>query len=276
MTKSGGIILQSVNVSLRNYLIQQGWQAAAMGAEAILDLPWRGKRSVRELARRGRRHGSVQEVENTCTNQAKLAQLIEQSPSRQGVQLKHIERPDFNDSTRLFVFESADQQWLGGVTISVNTASSAHTELLIRHQDAPVGVMEALTTAIAQQLTCDGFTQLSLGNVLLVDTLENKSLFAQHYHPNEVWLRSQMMFKLSKRFDFAYNSSGLWKFKNKFSPRWEPLYLMSSKRISMLTVAEMIHATGYPKLVWNRLLKLEPTHPKNETPQTEAEAVTLS
>ena len=58
-----GFVLQSCGLPLRDYLIQQGCQVAPMGAEAVLDLPWRGKRSVRELARRGRRHGTIREIE---------------------------------------------------------------------------------------------------------------------------------------------------------------------------------------------------------------------
>ncbi len=54
-----GFVLQNCSLPLRDYLIQQGCQVAAMGAEGVINLPWRGKRSARELAGRGRRHGSV-------------------------------------------------------------------------------------------------------------------------------------------------------------------------------------------------------------------------
>ena len=264
---TNGVILQSVNVGLRNYLLQQGWHAAAMGSEAILDLPWRGKRSVRELARRGRRHGIVQEVENNYSNKGKLAQLIHRSPSRQGAQLKYTERPNFDESTRLFVFETAEKQWLGAITISTNTATSAHTELLIRHKEAPTGIMEALITAITQQLTSEGFMQLSLGNVPILPTAENKALFAQHRHPNELWLWSQLMLKFGQGLNFAYNAAGLWHFKNKFSPRWEPLYLVASKRISWRMIMGLVQATGYLKLVQSSLSNLLPPLPKINWPQ---------
>ncbi|MEM7119497.1 MAG: phosphatidylglycerol lysyltransferase domain-containing protein [Chloroflexota bacterium] len=273
---TNGVILQSVNVGLRDYLLQQGWYAAAMGAEAILDLPWRGKRSVRELARRGRRHGTIQEVENSHRNQAKLAKLMRRSPSRQGIQLKYTERPDFDDSTRLFVFATAEQQWLGAITISTNAASSAHTELLIRHQDAPTGIMEALITAITQQLADEGFIQLSLGNVPPLPTAENDALFAQHRHPNDLWRRSQWMFKLGQRFNFAYSAKGLRRFKNKFSPRWEPLYLVASTRISWRMIAGLVQATGYLRLVQNSLSKLWPTLPTIQWRRPSTEVVALS
>ena len=272
---SNGVVLQSINVALRDYLIGQGWQAAALGAEAILDLPWRGKRSVRELARRGRRHGTIQEVENNLANQAKLSQLIGQSSARQKVQLSYIERPKFDESTRLFVFETAEKQWLGAITLSINSAKVAHTELLLRHQNAPVGIMEALITAISQQLTEEGFTQLSLGNVPLVSTAENAELFAQHRHPQELWLRSQLMFKLSRGFNFAYNAEGLWNFKNKFTPRWEPLYLVSSTRLSWLTILGLIWSTGYLKLVRSSLSNLWPSLPKFQWPRLTTDGTEL-
>ncbi|MEM7346458.1 MAG: phosphatidylglycerol lysyltransferase domain-containing protein, partial [Chloroflexota bacterium] len=253
-----GFVLQSCNVALRDYLIEQGCQAAPMGAEAILDLPWRGKRSVRELARRGRRHGTIREVKFSRGNQNKLAQLMRQSPSRQGTQLKHTERSAFDETTRCFVFETAEQKWVGAITLSTVATNYAHTELLLRHKDAPVGIMEALVTAITQQLEKEGVEHLSLGNVTPLPIEENEKIFAAHRHPKELWERSQMMFRLGRAFNFAYNADGLWKFKNKFSPRWEPLYLCASPRLSWITVAGLMQAMGYNDLVWEQLLQAWP------------------
>ena len=79
---SNGVVLQSINVALRDYLIGQGWQAAALGAEAILDLPWRGKRSVRELARRGRRQAKrAESIAQVLTRLQKKAELAWDLPS---------------------------------------------------------------------------------------------------------------------------------------------------------------------------------------------------
>jgi len=104
-----GFVLQSCNLAIRDFLIAQGCQVAPMGAEAILDLPWRGKRSVRELARRGRRHGIVREIEVTPGNQRKLDTLIKHSPSRQSATLNYTERTDFDSTLRCFVFETAEK-----------------------------------------------------------------------------------------------------------------------------------------------------------------------
>ena len=242
-----GFVLQSCGLPLRDYLIRQGCQVAAMGAEAVLDLPWRGKRSVRELARRGRRHGVVREIEFSPLHQNKLAHLIGDAPSRQGAQLQHTERAGFDAGTRCFIFETVEKKWLGAITLSTVAPNYVHTELLLRHQEAPVGIMEGMISAIAQQLAQEGVRQLSLGNVTPLPAAESETIFAAHRHPNELWTRSQLSFRLGRALNFAYNAEGLWRFKNK-------LYLCASPRLSWATVAGLIQATGYFNLVWSRLL----------------------
>jgi len=253
-TLPNGFVLQSCGLHLRDYLLQQGCQAAPMGAEAILDLPWRGKRSVRDLARRGRRHGFVREIELGPQQQHKLARLIKSSSARQGVQLRHTERTAFDASTRCFVFETVEKAWVGAITLSRNAPHTFHTELLLRHREAPVGIMEALITAIAEQLTLENVRHLSLGAVTPIPEAAIDGILAPSRHLDELWRRSQLAFRLARGFNFAFNAEGLWRFKNKFSPRWEPLYLCASPRLNWTTMAGLLQATGYVDLVKERLL----------------------
>jgi hypothetical protein len=239
-----GFVLQSVNLALRNYLHEQGAQSAPMGTEAILDLPWRGKRSVRELARRGRRHGAVREVELNRGNQLSLVLLIQESAARQDVQLRHIERANFDESTRCFVLETPEKKWLGAITISKINAVYYHTEMLLRRADAPTGVMEALVTAIVQTLTTEGTQHLSLGTVSPIPAEEMKKIFIPHRRSSDPWLLSQIAFRVGRNLKFVFNADGLWRFKNKFSPRWEPLYLVSSSKLSLATVIGLLNEIG--------------------------------
>lgn len=244
-----GFVLKSCPVPVRDYLIEQGCEAAPMGLEAILDLPWRGKQSVRRLARLGLRHGAVSEVECTVANQQKLAQLINKTPRSRRVRLRYTERPTFDASVRCFVLETPEHEWLGAITLSTNRPGYVHIELLLRHVDAPIGVMEALISTIAEQLTHEGFTQLSLSNVPLPPAEESEAVFAKHRHPQERWRLSQTAFGLGRRLQFAYNGTGLWTFKNKFQPRWEPVYLCASPRLSLGTIAGLAYEIGYVDLV---------------------------
>jgi len=221
----------------------------------VLDLPWRGKRSVRELARRGRRHGAVREIGWSHFHRHKLAHLTGQIPQRQGVQLRHTERSGFDAHTRLFVWETPEGSWLGAITLSTLNPQSVHTEMLLRHPQAPAGCMEALITAIAQQLTQEGVRHLSLGTVTLLPAAESDALFAAHRHPAELWTRSQLFFRLGRALGFAHNAEGLWHFKNKFAPRWEPLYLCAWPSLSWGTLLGLIQATGYAELVSSRLIE---------------------
>ena len=253
-----GFVLQSCNLALRDYLLQQGSQSAPMGAEAILDLPWRGKKSVRELARRGRRHGTVREIELNRQHQFKLAQLRMEAPSRQAVQLRHTERADFDESTRCFVFETSEKKWLGAITLSSVNPTYFHTEMLLRHPKAPIGIMEALVTAIARELAQEDVRHLSLGNVTPLPPEEYEKIFGPHRRSNELWNHSHLAFWLGRKLNFAYNADGLWHFKNKFSPRWEPSYLCASTKLSWVMLAELIYEIGYVDLVWNRVLETLP------------------
>ncbi|MEM7800149.1 MAG: phosphatidylglycerol lysyltransferase domain-containing protein [Chloroflexota bacterium] len=253
-----GFILQSSNLSLRDYLLLEGFYSLPMGAEAVLDLPWRGKRSVRELARRGRRHGQVREISSSLNNHSRLAQLIEESPSRQGKQLRYTERSGFDESVRGFVFEASNHRWLGAVTVSTPAPYYYHTEMILRHGDAPVGVMEGLVSAVAQQLEAEGGQHLSLGNVLPVPTREFDAVFGPHRHAQEQWRLGKLAQRAGQSFKFAFNAEGLWRFKNKFKPRWEPSYLVSTAPINWRVLAGLMQASGYFELVQDRLLKALP------------------
>ncbi|MEM7028866.1 MAG: phosphatidylglycerol lysyltransferase domain-containing protein [Chloroflexota bacterium] len=147
---------------------------------------------------------------------------------------------------------------LGAITLSAINPEYVHTEMILRHHKATSGVMEALITTIAQQLSEEGVRQFSLGNVTPLPLAGYEAVFGSHHHENELWLQSQVAFRLGRAFNFAYNASGLWHFKNKFSPRWEPLYLCASSRLSWLTIIGLVQAMGYFDLVRHRLVEMWP------------------
>ena len=268
---SHGFVLQNCSVQLRDYLLERGCQAAAMGAEAVLQLPWRGKRSVRELARRGRRHGAIRELAHTPANQYTLNQFVTDSARGQAPQLKHTARPTFDGTTRCFVLEEAANHWLGAITISMVTPTYAHVERLLRRQQAPVGVMEAIITEIANTLVGEGVTELSLGNIF-PPVPELDPVFEEHRHSAELWRMSQLAFTLGRASKFAFNYEGLWRFKEKFSPTWRPLYLCATPRLSWATILGITQSIGYFSLAhhrtigrftWDRYPDIEILTPKN-------------
>ncbi len=135
---------------------------------------------------------------------------------------------EYDDSTRCFIFETVEQKWLGAITLSTPAANYVHTELLLRHREAPVGVMEAIVTTKTHQLALEGVKHLSLGTVTPLPAVESETIFAAHRHPNELWTRSQLVLQLGRALKFAYNAEGLWRFKDKFSPS---LQVFSEKTI---------------------------------------------
>ena len=82
----------------------------------------------------------MHEVELNSRNQWKLNQLLKKAPSRRGVQLRYTERAELDESARCFVLETAEGKWLGAITLSTVNPTYFHTEMILRHPDAPVGV----------------------------------------------------------------------------------------------------------------------------------------
>jgi hypothetical protein len=247
-----GFVLQNCNLELRDFLISKGNQAALMGAEAQLNLPLQPKRSLKALISRGLRHGAVKELPFNAANRQKFDLLLQHSAARQGQQLAFIERAEFDQSTRCFVFES-NHQWLAAATLSSPSSKSFHTEMILRHKQSPNGVMEALISHIAINLAHEGQKVLSLGAVTPMPPSYSSELFSHHRHPQEQWLRSQTLFRLGRALNFAFNARGLWHFKNKFKPAWRPLYICATPSLTWATLAGIAHNTGYFKLIQSSL-----------------------
>ena len=163
-------VIRGVSAGSAEYLKKRGAQVVRTGAEAVLNLKNTGgiKRSVRVLARRGERFGSVLEVPYTDYNAHKISGLTTESTHGSEPNLSYLYRQGFDKYTRCFVFSTPHGDWLGAITISFSEFNYAHTESILRRQDAPVGVMEALFTGVIDILKNEGYSKFSLGEVPFV------------------------------------------------------------------------------------------------------------
>jgi len=251
-----GFVLQFCNAPLSEFLLRHGGQIIQVGVEGVLDLKDHEdapKRSVLQLVKRGRRWGRVQEVSSTPENLQRLQALMKCTPHAAKPQLAFTFRTQFDQTVRCFAFVAPDGRWMGAVTLSQNRRRYYHTELILRDKNAPTGVMETLVRATVRTLRAEGVEHWSLGSVPF---LSMNDIGLAHCSTNNVTpLRSKTEVATSagRLLKFAYNYEGLFNFKNKFLPRWQPIYLYGTPRLSWRAMLDLAIKMRYLHLVGHRL-----------------------
>lgn len=222
------------------FLETLGYRHICSGIEAIfeLDNPTWNRPSLRALARRGMRHGTIHEFSGGQQLAAeRTAALFARSRYAERPKLRYLFRLTPDETTRCFYFEHHSGQWLGAITISVKNPRFIATELLLRGAEAPVGVMEALIIFIAETLAHEGYDFWSIGEVPFYTT------GTQLHH------RLQALYGITGRLmKFAYNYHGLHVFKSKFSPHWRPVYICAKPDITLALLADMVIVSGFAQL----------------------------
>jgi phosphatidylglycerol lysyltransferase len=122
-----------------------------------------------------------------------------------------------------------------------------HTELMLRHRHAPGDIMECLVSGIADILKNEGEMEWSLGEVP----------FLMNQGPEEeISPLERLMVSLVAELRHAYDYEGLYRFKNKFAPRWRPVMLCSSQEPTPLMLAGLSFAMGFTTLLLHQSLLL--------------------
>ena len=141
-------------------------------------------------------------------------------------------------------FRNKNTIW-GAVVTSVNGKNKVHTELLLRREDAPVGIMEALIHDTYTILSSEGqFKYFSLGEVPFI------------YSSSRLGIKNRLLLKLGRFLKFIYNYEGLYLFKNKFNPDWHDLYIAETKRIRITTLLGIVVRSNLLKLTLFKLKRL--------------------
>lgn len=223
-----------------DFLAAHGFERLCSGMEAIMalaDTAWE-RPTIRSLARRGLRFGYAEEFLGNINDAAvKTAVLFEHSRYAERPKLRYLFRLTPDPTTRCFYFRDNSGEWLAAITLSVKNPRHIATELLLRHADAPVGVMEALVSATARILVDEGFDYWNLGEVPFYGATAPANRFSSLYAMTRRCIR------------FAYNYRGLFAFKDKFRPHWRPVYLCARPRITLILLADMMFTSGFMRLV---------------------------
>ncbi|MEQ9618503.1 MAG: phosphatidylglycerol lysyltransferase domain-containing protein [Deltaproteobacteria bacterium] len=248
----GKILIRGCSGEIAGFLARNGFGIIRTGAEAVIDLKDldRERPSVKELARRGIRWGEVEEIPFTGLNSERVSGFTALTAHGGKPNLKYLFRAGFDRATRCFVFRAADEEWLGVVTVSTVAESCAHTEMILRHKKAPVGVMEALFTGVMNILREDGYEEFSLGEVPFI----TPRALGSHIGSSSDSLKQKMLFRAGRALKFAFDYKGLFRFKNKFNPEWRPVYVCANPELSLLALADLFIVSRYLELSRSELI----------------------
>ena len=240
-------IIRGCNLEISNFLEQNEFSSIIIGKEAIIELNHNPfiKKSLKELVKRSFKNGIIKEINYSTESANKLEQLMSHSVHSNEPQLKYLFIDKFISDTRLFAFIDNKEIWQGAILISLNSSQKVQSELLLRRKSAPIGTMEALINFIYKSLRNEGYSEWSLGEVpFIVDSID-LPFFSKQYLIN----------RIGKILKYAYNYEGLYFFKNKFSTRWENIYLCAKPTIKFRHIIMLSIKSNLLSLTINKLIR---------------------
>lgn len=215
----------------RDVAVAQGFAAQKIGEEAFLDVggfSTEGKRrsNVRHSVTRARKDGVVVlRYDHSCRSARRDSQLAAISAAW----LADKGGPELGFTLGRFDLDRLDEQEVYVALVALDTprervvgfvtwlpyadGDAAVLDLMRRGEQCPPGVMETLVVDSLADFAARGRTVASLGGVPLAATTGRTDR------------TSQLMGWLYEHGDALYAAKGLFRFKDKFDPRWEPMFL---------------------------------------------------
>jgi hypothetical protein len=205
---------------------------------ARIDLPgFKTPKKVRQLAAKAEGL-SITQVTNDAAK-AELGRLAQELyPGGEPVRYFYRFEPEQDD--RCYTAR-ADASTVGIVTLSRYAANAWHVELLLRHPAAPPGTMELLLLHVIAALAAEGFASLNLGEVPLIAPNQAVERAPGSKRELRAALWGEQIAGLVAPF---YNVAGLYQFKNKFEPVWEPRYYVGIPRLRLRDLKAFGAASG--------------------------------
>jgi len=249
-----GFLLRGCRTELATYLNNKGYKIIRTGAEGVIDLQSINDlpESVSSLVKRGEKYGEAVEITLSDINRKRVSTFIKKTPYALKPKLKYLFNTSFDSNTRCFVMSTSVGNWLGVITVSFSSPDSCHAEMILREKNAPVGVMEFLLSSVMNILKEEGYIKFSLGEVPFVTP---DSMDCSNLDPSLVRsLQEFLLFKSGHLLRYAFNYRGLFNFKNKFNPDWQPVYICTTSKAPFLSLIDLFYKTGYLELSRKELL----------------------
>ncbi len=211
-------------------LSRKRFETIRVGKEAVLDFNKEhfDNSRLKESIRAGTRIGNTVEYLPDIKSAARLEEF--KSICRHGnePQIKHFFNDELTATNRLFIFEDFDGLWMGALMLSEVNEKTVKTDLLLRRNNAPNGVMEALIYNTFKKLKNESFGKWSLGEVPYI--IYDSKIFSKEY-----WINL-----IGRKTKFAYNYYGLFKFKDKFNPDWNDVFICTKRRLNPLLLLKIL------------------------------------
>ena len=233
------VFISSCSRELVPFFVKNNFEAIKVGREAILEMnkyPFQ-KKSLIELIKSGQRNGTIEEISYSDENALLLEEFKKQCVHGQEPQLKYFFNDSFVPASRLFVYKDGQRTWQGGITIVTKEDGKVITELILRRKNSPRGTMEALVFSIFKILLEEGAISWSLGEVPYI--VYHSKFFSKEFFINYT----------GRLMKFAYNYLGLYNFKNKFSPRWNDVYICCKPKLTITTLLKISWRSNMLKLI---------------------------
>ena len=248
-TFPGGYIIRGCTPEMAQFFSARYCHVIRTGAEAVLDPGYRihlQKKTVRASIARGRKQGFVEELTLDDTIRQRLESFRISTIHAEKPQLRNLFRDKPSSHCRIFVFRSFSGQWLGAMTLSERGRKAIHTELMLRHCQAPGDIMECLVAGIFEILSHEGIQEWSLGEAPFMHLMQGEL--------GELSFIEKLTASAGAWSKYAYNFEGLYRFKNKFAPQWRPVMLCTDTQPTPLMLAELSEAMGFTGLLINESL----------------------
>ncbi len=234
-----GFIQRGCSQKLARTFLEHDGKSCFLGNEAIIDLKTLSPTlSVQQLCERGRKKVCITEI-----NYATAKQIFVKLQQRNKPRLKFLyeTRPLIEQRFFAAFDKTTYSQAVALVTLSFKNPLSPNLELMLRHNTAPVGTMEYLITTISTILRNERKIAFNLGEVPFINTSSELSL-------------NSICAKLgSKLLSYNYNYNGLYNFKNKFCPTWEPVYWCGWPKLTVFDLFEVARVSNIFPLMFHGL-----------------------
>ena len=244
---SDGFLLRGCSSQIADYFQKKGHEVLRTGAEGVVDLENLDNlsKSVFDLVDRGSKWGNVEEIPLTQINCMRVSQFFEHTPYAAKPHLNYLFNNSFDSNTRCFVMSSPEGSWLGVLTVSISSENSSHTEMILRKNNAPVGIMELLLHSVMHIYRDEGYKYFSLGEVPFISPQGMDEVINTKVKRST---QEYLIFKAGRLLRYAFNYKGLFEFKNKFTPEWKPVYICAAPKLQFRALMDLFCETGYLEL----------------------------
>ncbi|MGB3829099.1 MAG: DUF2156 domain-containing protein [Ornithinimicrobium sp.] len=236
--------LLALDIAQNEMAVAVGYTTLQIGVEAVLDVAefsTAGKRrsNIRHSASRARRENvTVIPYTGPARSTARTEQLAQVSSQwlqdkggpELGFTLGRFD-PDRLDDQEVYVaihhIDTPTERVVAFVTwLPFNNGQDAVLDLMRRAQDCPPGVMELLMVESVAHFAVFGRVRASLGGVPLADDPATSTDESQDTARRAIgWLYEHG--------GDVYDARNLLRFKDKFAPRWEPMFLAYPTRADL-------------------------------------------